>query len=61
VTERDPARHDPLALVNSLDVEEIRRQLEELDNQSRALRTLLRAALARRRQNDRVPKLESKG
>jgi hypothetical protein len=36
-------------LINGLDPDEIRAQLADLDGQSRALRTLLRSALARRR------------
>lgn len=39
--------------VRSLDPDAIRRRLAELDGEQRALRTLLRAALAQRRAADR--------
>jgi hypothetical protein len=41
------ARTDPLALIEGLDPEQIRRELEDLDGRARALRVLLRSALAR--------------
>jgi hypothetical protein len=44
---------DAAAIVESLDVEAIRDRLDELDRQSRALRVLLRSALARQREADR--------
>jgi hypothetical protein len=43
----------PLDLVEQLDPDKIRQQLTDLDRQSRALRVLLRAALARRRGQQR--------
>jgi hypothetical protein len=44
---------DPVALVDSLEPVAIRDRLAELDRQSRALRVLLRAAVARERQTRR--------
>ena len=41
---------DPATLLDSLDPEQLRQQLEELDRQQSALRVLLRAALVRQRQ-----------
>jgi hypothetical protein len=43
----------PLAIIEALDVDAIRAQIEELDRQAAALRVLLRAALARHRENRR--------
>jgi hypothetical protein len=40
---------DPAALVDSLDAEAIRERLDVLERQAKALRVLLRAALARER------------
>jgi hypothetical protein len=40
---------DPVALVDQLEPDALRAQLAELDRQSRALRVLLRAAIARER------------
>jgi hypothetical protein len=40
---------DPIAIVDGLDAETIRLHLAELERQSRALRVLLRAAVARER------------
>lgn len=44
-----PTPTDAATLIESLDPEAIRYQLAELDRQRAALRTLLRAALARER------------
>jgi hypothetical protein len=40
---------DPVTLVDGLDPDAIRKQLDDLDRQSSALRVLLRAAIARKR------------
>jgi hypothetical protein len=40
---------DPVVLVDQLEPEAIRQRIAELDRQSRALRVLLRAAVARER------------
>jgi hypothetical protein len=40
---------DPVALVDGLEPDAIRSRIAELDRQSRALRVLLRAAVARER------------
>jgi hypothetical protein len=40
---------DPAAFIESLNPQTIREQLAELDRQARALRVLLRSALARQR------------
>jgi hypothetical protein len=40
---------DLMALVETLDPDEIRRELDDLDRRSRALRVLLRSAVARQR------------
>jgi hypothetical protein len=40
---------DPAALIENLDAEAIRDRLAELDRQTRALRVLLRSAVARQR------------
>jgi hypothetical protein len=45
----DTAAPDPVALVDRLDPDAIRTRLADLDRQSRALRVLLRAAVARSR------------
>ncbi len=50
---------DPLQLIESLDPDQIRDRLAELDRQSAALRTLLRAAVARDRR--RLPPAEAPG
>jgi hypothetical protein len=52
---------DPVALVDQLEPDAIRTRLAELDRQSRALRVLLRAAVARerRRQAPVTPEGES--
>ncbi|HEX5271457.1 MAG TPA: hypothetical protein VFW33_13265 [Gemmataceae bacterium] len=42
---------DPVAMVDSLEPDAIRARLADLDRQSRALRVLLRAAVARERQD----------
>jgi hypothetical protein len=42
-------RSDPAALIESLNPQTIRERLAELDCQARALRVLLRSALARQR------------
>ena len=44
---------DPLIVLDSLDAIAIRRQLAELDSRARALRVLLRAAIARERHRHR--------
>ena len=44
------AINDPVALVDSLQPDAIRGRLAELERQSRALRVLLRSAVARERQ-----------
>jgi hypothetical protein len=45
---------DPAALIESLDPDAIREELAELDRRSRALRVLLRSAVARQRAADRI-------
>jgi hypothetical protein len=45
----DQLATDAVALIESLDARTIRARLAELDRQSRALRVLLRSALARQR------------
>ena len=45
---------NPTQLLDSLDAEEIRRRLQTLDAEEKALRVLLRAALARNRV-ERIP------
>jgi hypothetical protein len=47
----DPTTPDALALIERLDVGQIRQRLRELEQQSRALRVLLRAAVARERRS----------
>jgi hypothetical protein len=44
---------DPTTLIESLDVEELRAELHALERRQSALRVLLRAALARQRDDDR--------
>ena len=44
-----PTTNDPVALVDSLEPKALRSRIEELDRQTRALRVLLRAAIARER------------
>jgi hypothetical protein len=44
---------DFAALIDSLDADAIRAQLEDLDRQERALRVLLRSAVARQRAQQR--------
>lgn len=43
--------NDPTRLIESLDAGELRQRLRDLDHQQRALRVLLRAALARDRES----------
>ncbi len=45
----DTTTADPVALVDALEPDAIRSRLADLDRQSRALRVLLRAAIARER------------
>lgn len=52
---------DPAAMIEALDPETIRDHLIELDRQSRALRVLLRAAIARRRSTARRAQREEVG
>jgi hypothetical protein len=52
---------DPIAFVDELDPDVIRERLDDLDRQSRALRVLLRAALARRRYGSHDQALEREG
>jgi hypothetical protein len=40
---------DPLRAIQSLDVEQLRERLDQLDGESSALRVLLRSALARQK------------
>jgi hypothetical protein len=42
---------DPVTLVDRLEPEALRERLRDLDRQSRAIRVLLRAAVARERQD----------
>jgi hypothetical protein len=49
---------DPVALLESLDPDRIREELDELDRRSRALRVLLRSAVARQRERGRQRKSE---
>ncbi len=51
----DTATADPVAMVDALNPDAIRSRLVELDRQSRALRVLLRAAVARERALDHKP------
>jgi hypothetical protein len=44
---------DAVALIEALDPDELRAELRELDKRSRALRVLLRAAVARERRRER--------
>jgi hypothetical protein len=46
---------DPVALVDGLDAAAIRARIAELERQGRALRVLLRAAVARERRRRPVP------
>jgi hypothetical protein len=50
---------DPAALIEGLDPEQIRRELEDLDGRARALRVLLRSALARQRAQRRRERQEA--
>jgi hypothetical protein len=45
----DASTTDPVALVDALEPDVIRERIADLDRQSRALRVLLRAAVARER------------
>jgi hypothetical protein len=45
--------HNPVELVESLVADEIRQRLIELDHQERALRVLLKAAVAREKHHTR--------
>jgi hypothetical protein len=47
---------DPRKLIKSLDPDSIRERLEEMDGERRALLTLLRAALCKRRDRTNRPK-----
>jgi hypothetical protein len=49
VTPTTPPLTDPVALIEGLESRTIRERLADLDEQSRALRVLLRAAVARER------------
>jgi hypothetical protein len=49
---------DPAALIEGLDPEQIRRELEELDSRARALRVLFRSAVARQRARRRSEERE---
>lgn len=46
---KDTTTSTPTAIVNSLNPDEIRERLDELDREASALRVLLRAAIARQR------------
>jgi hypothetical protein len=51
--------HDPTALLDALDPEALRDRLHALEREARALRVLLRAALARQRHQARqLPEAE---
>jgi hypothetical protein len=51
---------DPVSVIDSLDPNELRERLHELDRQQPALRVLLRAALARQRDREQDSKRSPK-
>jgi hypothetical protein len=55
---REEVTTDAAAFIDSLDPRQIRQELEELDRRSRALRVLLRSAVARQRVRHRRSRRE---